>query len=488
MSLFGVEEKPDFVKEYEKSLEQNNSRYFDVEELVDLVDYYVTSEEVDKALPVLDLAEKLHPNDTTWILHKSRIYMLLNKLDKAYDILQNVADKSDEMFGLLSIQLLLKRGRLTEAKTLGNKYYLEQREKENSQEHRGFVAYQIALVFFNDEIYDYAELWFRKATFPNTNALMNYAYCCEKTGNIRKAVEIYELYKAGNIVALINLGVLYLQQKKYFKAYQIFQEAVNREPYNNFAWFNLGILQLEVKKYEDALESFDFAIAIDDTDELALFNKAHTLYQLEKWTEAKNIYSELLNSTKLESWKVNFCLAECWENLQEYKKALSHYFEAEKENPNHYPILVGIAYSYLGLEDFEKTITYAKKALIIDTQQSDGWEYLGEALLFLNKVDEAILAYKRAVKIDPTDKSLLFTLATLYLEKKNYNEAKKYFLLAYQYDDTIADIEVMLAVSCFYLEEYSEMLSYLHLAENRNLDAPKHFLELCPEAEKILNK
>ncbi len=483
---FELKDKPDFVKKYEKTLQQNESKYFDVDELIDLIEYYHDLRKREQQSAILNLAEKLHPDNDIWLLLRARLYIDMDSPAYLYnELLNKFSDKKDELFIVLKVRAYLFQKMIDEAEEFTVNYLsgIQDKPKKYSR-----MTTQLAYAFLEKGIYYMAEALFNNSNSLSTDDYLRFAFCCEQTKNVKKAVEIYKLCKNESIEALISLGAIYTHQKEYAKADLVLQDAINRDPYNKMAWFNLGILQAEKEQYEEALESFNFAIAIDDNDHLALFNKAHTLYQLEKWTEAKNIYAELLESKSIEKWKVELCLAECLENLQEYPKALGYYFEAFKKHRHHYSILVGMAYSHLQIGNYNDTVAFAKRALEVDDNQPDAWEYMGEALMFLDKIDEAVLAYEKAFKLEPTDKNLLFTLGTLYLDTKKYELAKKHFILAYKYDPTIPNIEVMIAVSYFYLKDYDQMLSYLNLAENRNLDASKSFLEFCPEAKYLFTK
>lgn len=102
------------------------------------------------------------------------------------------------------------------------------------------------------------------------------------------------------------------------------------------------------------------------------------------------------------------------------RKALKHYRSAEQ------------AYVY---EDYASTAAWLNKALKKDSDFIEAWLLMGDTYSELNEKDEAILAYRKAIELDPDFfPQVYFFLGTLCFEQANYAESIDYFeeLLAYQ--------------------------------------------------------
>ncbi len=451
-SFYADGDETELIKRYERYLNGKDNGYFDVEEIAQIIDYYLFRDQTHNSLQALTFGKKLHPVSNMLDVKSAKINLSLGRIKEAYQIISNMIEQDEEIY-LLKIELFLKMSMPKEANQLVYRVLM------NEVEEKDIIADDIAIIFMNENLYSDAIKWLKvgmEFNPKNTTLLLDLAFCYEQTEKRKEAFDIYE-------------------------------KAINSDPYNNSAWFNKGTLYFKQENFVQALECFDFAVTIDENDELALLHKAHSLYQLKRWQEAKDNYMLLLDSW-LDKWQIYFFIADCFENLEQVGEALEYYFKSEKEMPNHYETLTGIAYCYLALEEYQNALIYLEKAIKVDSELPDAWSYMGEVLMELEMYKEALIAFDKAVSIDATQSEVLFSMATIYVEWDNFEMAKKYYELAYRIDNTIENIELMIATVAFYTEEYGDMLHYLQLAENKNLDATKKFLEMCPKAEKMIQK
>ncbi len=440
------------IERYERYLKGKDSGYFDIEEIARIIDYYLVREQTHNSLQALQLGKKLHPISSILDIRSAKISLSLGKTKEAYQIISNIIEEDEEV-ELLKIELLLKMSMTNEAHQVATN--LLANETTNKDE----MADDIALPFINQKLYSDAIKWLKiglKVNPKNVSLLLDLAFCYEQNHNNKKAFAIYE-------------------------------KAINTEPYNNTVWFNMGALHFKLKEFTQALECFDFAVTIDENDEFALLHKAHSFYHLKKWEEAKENYTLLLDSW-LDKWQINFFIADCYENLGQLDEALEYYFKVEKEMPTHYETLTGIAYCFLQLEELENALFYLNKAIKTDRNLPDAWAYAGETFMELEMYEEALIAFAEAIIIDSTQSEVFFSMGNIYMEINDFKMAFKCYKLAYHTDNTIENIELAVATAAFHNKQYEEMLHYLQLAENRNLDATEMFLEMCPKAEKFLQK
>ncbi|PIF02681.1 MAG: hypothetical protein CR965_00295 [Paludibacter sp.] len=442
----------ELIKRYERYLNGKDNGYFDAEEIAQIIDYYLFRDQTHQSLQALKFGKKLHPNSNILDVKNAKINLSLGRIKEAYQIISEMIE-SDEEIILLKIELFLKMSMKKEANQL------VYRILTNELEEKDVIADDIAIIFMGENLYADAIKWLNiglEFNPKNSILLLDLAFCHEQIDNPKEALIIYE-------------------------------KAINTDPYNSSAWFNKGALYFKQEDFGKALECFDFATTIDENDELALLYKAHSLYQIKKWKEAKEHYMMLENSW-LEKWQIDFFIADCLENLDQTEEALEYYFKSEKEMPNHYETLTGIAYCFLTLEEYQNALIYLDKAIKIDSELPDAWAYIGEVLMELEMYKEALIVFDKAISIEPMQSDVLLSMATICVELENFALAKKYYELTYQIDNSVENIELMIATVAFYTEEYKDMLYYLQLAENKDLNATKKFLEMCPNAEKILKK
>ena len=74
-------------------------------------------------------------------------------------------------------------------------------------------------------------------------------------------------------------------------------------------------------------------------------------------------------------------------------------------------------------ENYEKAISYFKKALEVDSLFAFAWDNIGLCYRKLSKYDEAIYAYNRSLNLDAIGQMPLLNIAVAYKYKKEYDKA-----------------------------------------------------------------
>ena len=107
--LFPVDdESSDIVKRYEQFLSGTAPGYFDVEELENIVEYYLRRGRTKDCTKALELGLKLHPNNTALKTKRAKIYLATGDDLKAFRILDKLAEATDYEVVLLKIEVLIK--------------------------------------------------------------------------------------------------------------------------------------------------------------------------------------------------------------------------------------------------------------------------------------------------------------------------------------------------------------------------------------------
>ena len=84
---------------------------------------------------------------------------------------------------------------------------------------------------------------------------------------------------------------------------------------------------------------------------------------------------------------------------------------------------MSLAQAYIKLDQHEKALITLEKAQEIDPSRAGVYRLKGQALADLDKNEEAIAAYEKAVQLDSLHVFGLNTLAVLYIEDGQYEEA-----------------------------------------------------------------
>ncbi|WP_422107079.1 tetratricopeptide repeat protein [Winogradskyella sp.] len=263
-------------------------------------------------------------------------------------------------------------------------------------------------------------------------------------GNYGEALFYYEkALKADPDNGLISYeyAKLLVRTKKYDKAKLLFNNLVSRDSINPNYHYELGVV-LEKLNDSTAFEAFKKTYNLDQTHQKAIFKMAKRHIFKRRFKEAHNIidiglesYAENVDLISLKAQAYYFQdyhthsvvwfnklldLDETSEFIHEklsisyaqnsdYQDAIYHRKEALKFNPSDANAMYVIGAYYQRLGDFEKAEEYMSKALnILDVSLSHEYQQLGSVLNRQKKYDEAIKAFQKSLKEDPSNISSEF--------------------------------------------------------------------------------
>lgn len=254
-----------------------------------------------------------------------------------------------------------------------------------------------------------------------------------------KAIEYYEkAIKSNNedLLTRYEFAKLLTRTKKYKKANQLFFNLIVSDSLNPNYHYELGIV-LEKQKDSTALAQFMEAYQLDNTHQKAIFKiakqhlmkrdfvsthtyadkglesyknnvelislKAQAYYHQEYYTHAVVWFNKLLDLGEKSEF-IHEKLSLSYAENSEYKEAIYHRKQALKYSPNDANALFVIGSYYQSLNDFERAEDYIKKALLLkDLPLSKEYQQLGIVLNRQKKYAQALKAFQKSLKEDPTN-------------------------------------------------------------------------------------
>ena len=85
------DESGDLVQRYEQFLSGKANGYFDVEELENIVEYYLRRGRTKDCNKAIDLGLQLHPNNSALKTKRAKIYLITGDDQKAFRVLDSLA-------------------------------------------------------------------------------------------------------------------------------------------------------------------------------------------------------------------------------------------------------------------------------------------------------------------------------------------------------------------------------------------------------------
>ena len=170
----------------------------------------------------------------------------------------------------------------------------------------------------------------------------------------KKALEINNK----NEKIYFNLAMLYLTLKDLEKAKKNFEQAINlNDKYLN-AYINLGIINKKLYLLDEAVDCFERALNINPNEKDIYFNYANVLSQKGQYNIAMMFFYKALDENKKDTHKIYYSLGLIYQHKGLYEKALEFFNKSLEYKSDYFDALFAKAIVYLILGDFK-----------------NGWEY-----------------------------------------------------------------------------------------------------------------
>lgn len=399
-SYFEDPEFKELLAKYEGMAESHTPTYFDAEELTDIAEYYAGEGEEQKAEEAIDLALRLHPNNTDALVFKSRSLCIKGRLNEAYQVMELIEDPSDREVKFLKADLLMEEHRMEEAEAIHQE--LAQDENESFE-----VLLDIIMTYMDANQKDYAAKWIEKLRekgFNETNSQkFRDVWCdfCMTFGSPEKATRAFQL-------------------------------SLDEIPYSIPHWNGLAKCYFAQNEIEKAHEAVDFALAIEENNPEALEVKAFCHMQSENFEEALAIYKQLLPQSKAPS-RIYALLVKCYMDMERATEAKATSLEWLKKCPKLTAFEKSEIYSYIAMCCFnlyqpEEGMKYIDAALNLEPAFRGAMLQKGMLYLQLSENKKAEDLFQKVLDISPDDEQseILYNVANCYFFLRMFPDTLKW--------------------------------------------------------------
>lgn len=454
-NYFESEEFQAMLHDYEQGVKEGYSVFLDADDLADIADYYQQEERFEDAQKVVDRVVELHPDSIIaldYIIHNA-----LNEgdFDTAEQNLQKMEDQESPEYIYCRAEIWIAQEKIEQADQ-----YLHECFKDVEPDE------------YQDYILDVANLY------------TDYGYS-------EKAMEWMMLARHENTDDFKELmGRTFFGLGKYDDSERLFNELIDKNPFQKRYWNALANTQFMKKDYDAAVSSSEYAIAIDPNDADGLLAKANGLYQLENYEGALEFfqrYEKVVPDDEFGMLHQGICLI----NLNRFEEAADILKRASRVAPQDSPVLNEIyqelSYSYCELKMTESALYYIEQAELYGCDPADANVFKGHILLSGNRLPEAEEAYKKAIETsDDPQHTVLRIIVSIY-DNHYVDTAYKMFLNYFsgQSEDTVVEGYSYMALCCYDLKRSDEFMTYLKKACEVNPQEAKAILgHLFPRGMK----
>ena len=323
------------------------------------------------------------------------------------------------IFFFLGLFTIVSQSKLDKGDSLfANGNYTKAIETYTSLKNLDAVYSKIAKAYSALGNYGEALVYYKNAVDANPeDVLAKYDYA-KLLGKTKKYIEAKALFNTLIITDSLNPNYYYekgvvLERLKDTTAINDFKKAYELDQTHQKAIFKIAKKHIFKRRFKEAHTIIDvgFKSYSDNVDLISL--KAQAYYFQEYYDIAVVWFKKLLDLGEKSEF-IHEKLSLCYAQNSDYENAIYHRLEALKYNPNDANAMYVIGLYYRRLSNFEKAEEFISKALLIwDKPLSDEYQRLGIVLNRQKKYQEAIKAFQKSLKEDPSNiNSEFFILKT----------------------------------------------------------------------------
>ncbi len=228
----------------------------------------------------------------------------------------------------------------------------------------------------------------------------------EKQGRYDQALKLYEEEKENSetyYASQVRVGIIYAQKGDLVRAEKQLRMLAEKRPELAFPWIELGDIFLSNKKYPQAIEAFSEAInriPVPDRSHWVLFYSRGTAYERNKqWKLAEQDLLQALILSPNQPLTLNY-LGYSWiERGENVKKAKEMLERAALLAPREGFVIDSLGWTYYLLKDYSKAVLILEKAVLLDPGSAVINDHLGDAYWRVGRYREARFQWSKALGV-----------------------------------------------------------------------------------------
>jgi len=172
-------------------------------------------------------------------------------------------------------------------------------------------------------------------------------------------------------------------------------------------------------------------------------------------------------------------IAESFKNIGETDKAIAHYKDALKINPNLFQAAFNLGALYYQNKKTTEAIDYYQKAVAIQPTAAEALYNLGVCLVQAKRPEEAVTQFQQVTSLKPNHAKAYLQLATIFQEKKQTDNAINAYEQAVTHDPTLFDAQYTLGRLKREQNKFDEAITCFRKAKDLNGNNPALLLDLA---------
>ena len=374
------------VDRFEETLKNGEHAYFDVYVLEKIIDFLIERNQHKKARAAIEIGHELHPNSTGLRIKEAMFYLHFGKLSKAAELLKDLEQLVPNNEQVIIMIAQLYSHRKDHRRSIN--YFLRAANMLSEAEPELFI--DLAMEYQNVKEYGNSIHYLKKVlkiSPRHETALHEIAYCYDIMQDIEGAIAFMT-------------------------------KQIDKDPYNDLAWFLLASNYIKNIQISDALHALDYCTLINPKNSAAWYTKGHCHQELDETSAALQCYLECLKFD-LPQAEIHTVIGECYEEMDLLSEAEDHYKKALDLSPDHGEAFLGIGVIRDLQGKIEDSLVFLEKAIKTDAENPTYWHVYAEALKKAELYSESEEAFQTRMELDVLNEQMWADFADLYWVMKN---------------------------------------------------------------------
>ncbi len=349
---------------------------------------------------------------------------------------------------------------------------------ENAESHYAQQNYVIALKMYNSCF----------KTFPPNYScnLIPYGICAQKSGDFKKAKEIFLHLEELNTDSVSctfakSLATIYETENNIPKAIKYYRLLTQKFPENGIYFRKLGQLNLEVGEVFDAFPNFLKSYAINDKDVFAIQGIAEILLANNEYGQVDSLLNKAIDYDE-ENYTLNLLKARSKYKQKQYDSTavVLHRLSKITTLNNYYNKMLG--YSFLQVDSLDKAILYLERSLVDERNPENALYYLATAYEKKEDTEMAIYYFERTIEAGISKNQSIYhkNLGRIFDKSNKTKEAIKQYEAAYRYsEDPLMLFYLARASDVYYKDKKIAMRYYDRYSKSKhdNVEYKKYAID-----------
>lgn len=370
-------------------IENNDSVYFDSEELEDIIIYYLEIGDISYAELAVNHAMKLHPNSLEIKTKKLEVLLELEQYVPAKEIIREL-----QSYGMESTDFLVCCA----------KYYSNLGNARKSIE---FCEQALTLEEEENFLHNFIADEYANLEDP-FNALKHYKLALK--------------YDSEDDYALENIMMCHNQLNLHAEALEFLNSYLDKYPFSETAWYEYGQYFFNKKNYEEAIRGFDYLLAINSTSVGVYSNKAACYEAMQQWDKAIAVYDEMLALEYTKAYTY-YKIGLCYRAAEKIFPALKAFQKSLIEDPQFYLSMMEQSHIYEELGSMHEALHFAKEAALLNDSNPDYHKRLAFLYIEGGDFEESLICLRKLVEMEPGRFYNWYALSEVLMLLEDYSEA-----------------------------------------------------------------